>query len=82
MHMEVGALFGRFVWRGINIDDVTIHPSRGSKIPHWRCANTTGSHTLHSTPTLKYVMTLFNISWRILSWSLFECCSPWTVSIN
>jgi len=22
MHMEVGAFFGRFVWRGINIDDV------------------------------------------------------------
>jgi len=32
MHMEVRALFGRFVWRGVNIDDVTIHPSRGSKI--------------------------------------------------
>jgi len=28
MHMEVGALFGRFVWRGINIYDVTIHSSR------------------------------------------------------
>jgi len=26
--MEVRALFGRFVWRGVNIDDVTIHPSR------------------------------------------------------
>ena len=32
MLMEVGALFGRFVWRGINIYDVTIHPSRGSRI--------------------------------------------------
>jgi len=32
MHMEVGAIFGRFVWRGVNIDDVTIHPSRGSRI--------------------------------------------------
>jgi len=32
MHMEVRALFGRFVWRGINIYDVTIHPSRGSRI--------------------------------------------------
>ena len=30
--MEVGVLFGRFVWRGINIYDVTIHPSRGSWI--------------------------------------------------
>ena len=30
--MEVGVLFGRFVWRGVNIDDVTIHPSRGSRI--------------------------------------------------
>jgi len=29
--MEVRALFGRFVWRGVNIDDVTIH-SRGSRI--------------------------------------------------
>jgi len=32
MHMEVRALFGRFIWRGINIYDVTIHPSRGSRI--------------------------------------------------
>jgi len=30
--MEVRTLFGRFVWWGINISDVTIHPSRGSKI--------------------------------------------------
>jgi len=33
--MKVRALFGRFVWRGVNIDNVTnltIHPSRGSKI--------------------------------------------------
>jgi len=30
--MEVGAFFGRLVWRGINIYDVTIHPSRGSRI--------------------------------------------------
>ena len=30
--MEVGVFFGRFVWRGINIYDVTIHPSRGSWI--------------------------------------------------
>jgi len=27
MHMEVRALFGRFVWRGINIYETTIHPS-------------------------------------------------------
>jgi len=32
MHMEVRAPFGRFVWRGVKIDDVTIHPSRGSRI--------------------------------------------------
>jgi len=51
MHMEVRALFGRFVWRGVNIDDVTIHPSRGLRInPHWRCANTTRSHTLQRRP--------------------------------
>jgi len=30
--MEVRALFGRFFWRGININDVTIHPSQGSRI--------------------------------------------------
>ena len=30
--MEVRALFGRFDWRGVNIDDVTIHPSRGSRM--------------------------------------------------
>jgi len=30
--MEVRAFFGRFVWRGINIYDVTIHPSRSSRI--------------------------------------------------
>jgi len=30
--MEVLAFFGRFVWRGINIYDVTIHPFRGSRI--------------------------------------------------
>jgi len=32
MHVEVRALFGRFVWREINIYEVTIHPSRGSRI--------------------------------------------------
>jgi len=32
MHTEVRALFGRFVWRGINIYDITIHPSQGSRI--------------------------------------------------
>ena len=31
MHMEERAVIGRFVWRGVNIDDVTIHPSRGSR---------------------------------------------------
>jgi len=58
MHMEVRALFGRFVWRGVNIHDVTIRveltsmtshsvlPEVWGSIPHWRCANTTGSHTL------------------------------------
>ena len=30
--MEVRALFGRFLWRGINIYDVSIHPSRASRI--------------------------------------------------
>ena len=30
--MEVRAPFGRFVWRGINIYEATIHPSRGSTI--------------------------------------------------
>ena len=32
MHMEVEVLFGQCVLRGINIYDVTIHPSRGSRI--------------------------------------------------
>jgi len=32
MHIEVGTLFGRFVWCGVNIDNVTIHPSRRSRI--------------------------------------------------
>jgi len=30
--MEVRALFGQFVWLGVNIDEATIHPSRGSRI--------------------------------------------------
>ena len=30
--MEVRGLFGRFVWHGVNIDDITIHPSQGSRI--------------------------------------------------
>ena len=30
--MEVRTLFGCFVWRGVNIDDVTIHPSWGPRI--------------------------------------------------
>jgi len=32
MDMEARAIFGLFVWRGIIIYDVTIHPSRGSRI--------------------------------------------------
>jgi len=32
MHMEVRALFGRFVCRRVDNDDVTIHPFRGSGI--------------------------------------------------
>ena len=43
MHMEVSALFGRFVWRGVNIDNVTIHPYRGSRInPTQKQDSTTG----------------------------------------
>ena len=46
--MEVEALFGRFVWRGVNIDDVTIHPSRGSRInPTLKQDSTTGNFPLH-----------------------------------
>jgi len=30
--MEVRVLFARFIWRGVNIDDVTLHPSRCSGI--------------------------------------------------
>ena len=32
MHMEVGALVGRLIWRGIDIYDVTSHLSRGLRI--------------------------------------------------
>jgi len=32
MHMEAKALLGRFVSRAVANDDVTIHPSRGSRI--------------------------------------------------
>jgi len=36
MHMEVRALFGRFVWRGVNIDDPqSILPEVRGSIPHW-----------------------------------------------
>jgi len=43
MHMEVRALFGQFVWRGVNNDDVTIHTSRGSRInPTLKQDSTTG----------------------------------------
>jgi len=43
MNMEARALFGRFVWRGVNIDDVTIHPSRDSRInPILKQDSTTG----------------------------------------
>jgi len=31
-HKWLRALFGWFVWRGVNIDDVTIHYSQGSRI--------------------------------------------------
>ena len=45
MQMEARALFGRFVWRGVNIDDVTIHPSRGSRInPTLVCEQNRDAH--------------------------------------
>ena len=40
--MEVIAIFGRFVWRGVNIVDVAIHPSRGSINPTPKQDSTTG----------------------------------------
>ena len=47
MHMEVKALFGRFFWCGVNIDDVTKHPSRGSRInPTLKQDSTTGKFCL------------------------------------
>jgi len=45
MRIEVKVSFSRFVWRGINTS-MTIFPEVRGSIPHWRCANTTGSHTL------------------------------------
>jgi len=48
MHMEVGALFGRFAWHGItSMTSQSILPEVRGSIPHWRCANTTGLHTVH-----------------------------------
>ena len=49
--MEVRALFGRFVWRGVNIDDVEIHPSRGSRInPTLNvCEQNRGAHASPNT---------------------------------
>jgi len=45
--MEVRALFGRFVWCGVNMDEVTIHPSRGSRInPTLKVCQNNPSHTL------------------------------------
>ena len=48
--MEVIAIFGRFVWRGVNIVDVAIHPSRGSKInPTLKvCEHNRVSHASHT----------------------------------
>jgi len=48
-------IFGQFVWRGFKIDDVTIHPSRGSRInptlkvcEHKRVAHASGyTHLLN-----------------------------------
>ena len=63
--MEVRAVFGRFVWRGVNIDDVTIHPSRGSRInPTLKQDSTTGEFrfSIFHVPTfLKLLLTCFNI---------------------
>jgi len=44
--MEVGALFGRFVWRVINIYDVTIHPSRDSRTTLKVCEHNRAAHVL------------------------------------
>jgi len=45
-HAHGRALFGRFVWRGINIYDVTIHTSRDSRINPTRkvCEHNPAAH--------------------------------------
>ena len=60
--MEVEALFGRFVWRGVNIDDVTIHPSRGSRInPTLKQDSTTGEFRFN-TNRFRFQQSLGSIS--------------------
>jgi len=59
--MEVSAIFGRFVWCGVNIDNVTIHPYRGSRInPILKQDSTTGvfRFTCHNSRLLKLTQRL------------------------
>jgi len=68
MHMEVRALFGRFVWSGVNIDDVTIHPSWGSRIK----------------PTLKQNSTSgkFCFLWTTVNWWVPSAIMLWLTMSN
>ena len=64
MHMEVEAFFGRFVWRGINNYDVTIHPSRGSRI------NTTlkvceHNRAAHASAGLSFLIVNLGVPWAL-----------------
>jgi len=64
MNVEVRVLFGRVVWRGVNIDDVTIHPSRGSRMnPTLKtCEHNRVAHASEAIPSPKPAkVTLFNM---------------------
>jgi len=61
--MEVRALFGRFVWRGVNIDDVTTHFSRGSRIKATLkvCEH---NRVAHASPTAMIIIRKYYIKSR------------------
>jgi len=66
MHMEIRTIFGLFVWRGVNIDDVTIHHSRGSRIkPTLKvCEHNRVAHTsLHRVHLWWKVKAFYSFYW-------------------
>ena len=78
--MEVRALFGRFVWRRVNIDDITIHPSRGSRIKpalkvceHNRVAHASKSINISTFVYLWNRVTTLNVLPKYSS--MLYCCN-------